>query len=44
VLELALAFQDGRARSMAVPQIKAIIVLPLRNLSGDSTQQSLQTA
>jgi TolB-like protein/Tfp pilus assembly protein PilF len=41
VLVLALALQHWRARSRAVPQIQAIVVLPLRNVSGDSTQQYL---
>ena len=38
-LGLALAFQHWRTRSKLVPQIQAIVVLPLRNVSGDSTQQ-----
>jgi hypothetical protein len=40
-LGLALAFQHWRARSKSAPQIHAIVVLPLRNVSGDSSQQYL---
>jgi len=39
-LGLMLAFQYWRA-SKSAPQIQAIVVLPLRNVSGDSTQQYL---
>ena len=39
-LGLTLAFQYWRA-SKSAPQIQAIVVLPLRNVSGDSTQQYL---
>jgi TolB-like protein/Tfp pilus assembly protein PilF len=40
-LGLALTFQYRRARSKSAPQIQAIVVLPLRNVSGDSSQQYL---
>jgi TolB-like protein len=40
-LGLVLAFQHWRARSKSAPQIHAIVVLPLRNVSGDSSQQYL---
>lgn len=40
-LGLALAFQHWRARSKSTLQIHAIAVLPLRNVSGDSSQQYL---
>ena len=38
---LALAFHYWRARSNSASQIQAIVVLPLRNVSGDSSQQYL---
>ena len=38
---LMLAFQHWRVRSRSAPQIQAIVVLPLRNPSGDSNQQYL---
>jgi len=40
-LVLAVAFERWRARSIAAPQIHAIIVLPLHNNSGDPSQQYL---
>ena len=40
-LGLALAYQHGRSRSKSAPQIHAIVVLPLSNVSGDSSQQYL---
>jgi len=38
-LGLWLAFQYWRRHSNPVPQIQAIVVLPLRNVSGDPSQQ-----
>lgn len=38
-LVLALAFQHWRTRSRSAPEIQAIVVLPLRNVSGDLGQQ-----
>jgi len=38
---LALAFQYWPGPLKSAPQIRAIVVLPLRNLSGDATQQYL---
>ena len=40
-LGLALALQYWRGPSKSSSQIRAIVVLPLRNLSGDATQQYL---
>ena len=40
-LGLGLAFQIWRLHSNSAPKIHAIVVLPLRNVSGDSTQQYL---
>src|SRR5271166_2739741 len=38
---LALAFQYWPGPLKSAPQIRAIVVLPLRNVSGDSSQQYL---
>src|SRR5208283_4901530 len=40
-LGLVLAFQYWRGPSKSGSQIRAIVVLPLRNISGDSSQQYL---
>ena len=39
IIGLGLAFQYWRMRSSTVPRIEAIVVLPLRNVSGDPSQQ-----
>ena len=39
IIGLGFSFQYWRTRSNSIPRIKAIVVLPLHNVSGDPSQQ-----